>query len=68
MKHFNAVRKFGAVVVLAAVTSPVFAAVDTTGIISELGDAGKAVAVVGGAVLSVIIGIKVFKFIQRAMG
>lgn len=52
---------------VAVVTSPVFAAVDTSVVLSELGEAGKAVAIVGGAVLSVIIGIKVYKFIQRAM-
>ncbi|MCX7206984.1 MAG: major capsid protein [Proteobacteria bacterium] len=52
---------------VAVVTSPAFAVVDTSAVTGELAEAGKAVAIVGGAVLSVYIGIKVFKFIQKAM-
>ena len=43
------------------------AAVDTTAVISALTDAGTAAAVVGGAVLVVLVGIKAFKYIRSAM-
>ncbi len=49
------------------VTSPAFAAVDVSGIKSEIGEAATAVGVVGGAVLLVMVGIKVFKWVRGAM-
>jgi hypothetical protein len=52
---------------VAVVTSPVFAAVDTSVVTGELAEAGKAVGIVGGAILSVYIGIKVYSFIKKAM-
>ena len=56
-------------VVVSALSAPLAAsaAVDTAGVITEIGGAATAVAAVGAAVLLVIVGIKVFKWIARAM-
>lgn len=43
------------------------AAMDTTSITTALTDAGAAAAIVGGAVLVVIVGIKAFKYVRSAM-
>lgn len=43
------------------------AAVDTTAITGAIADAATAGAAVGGAVLVMIVGIKVFKWIRGAM-
>lgn len=43
------------------------AAMDTAGVTSALTDAGAAVAVIGAAVLLVVVGIKVFKWVARAL-
>jgi hypothetical protein len=43
------------------------AAVDTTGLVTEVGTAGTAVAAVGAAVLLVMVGIKVYKWVQRSL-
>lgn len=43
------------------------AAVDTAGITSAIGDAGTAAAAVGAAVLVMIVGIKVYKWVRGAM-
>lgn len=43
------------------------AAFDTTAVIAALTEAGTAVALVGAAVLVVVVGIKAFKFIRAAM-
>lgn len=51
----------------AALVSPAFAAVETTAITTAISDAGAAGAVVGSAVIVMIVGIKVFKWIRRAL-
>ena len=43
------------------------AAVDTTGVVSAIGEAGVAAAAVGAAVLVMIVGIKVYKWVRGAM-
>lgn len=52
----------GATVVAAASQ----AAIDTAPIISSLTDAGAAVAVIGAAVLGVVVVVKTFKYIRGA--
>ncbi|NHQ85297.1 hypothetical protein HA050_04120 [Iodobacter sp. HSC-16F04] len=49
------------------VTAPAFAAVDITAAIAELGEAQKAVGLIGIAALSIAVGIKVFKWAQKAL-
>lgn len=49
------------------VTAPAFAAIDTAAVTTATTEAGAAVAVVGGAVLVVAVGIKVWKWMQRAL-
>lgn len=55
----------GAGTMLAAMAS--HAAIDTAGVTSAISDASAAVAVVGAAVLVAMVGIKVYKWITRAL-
>lgn len=43
------------------------AAVDVTDVVTEIGGAAAPIALIGSAVLMVIVGIKVFKWVRRAM-
>jgi hypothetical protein len=43
------------------------AAVDVTGVVTEIGGAAAPIAAIGSAVLLVMVGIKVFKWVRRAM-
>lgn len=68
----NVVRKAGQLTVgvgagALAVVQSAHAAMDTTGVTTALTDAAAAVAVVGGAVLVVYVGIKTFKMIRAAL-
>lgn len=60
---------FRKVVVGAAALVPAlaFAAPDVTGVVTEIGDAAAPIAAIGSAVLLVMVGIKVFKWVRRAM-
>lgn len=51
----------------AAVASPAFAAVDVADVVAEIGAAAAPIAAIGGAVLTVMVGIKVYKWVRRAM-
>lgn len=51
---------------VAASTAPAFAAVDAA-ITTKLTEAGTDAAVIGGAVLVLIIGIAAFKFMRKAV-
>jgi len=50
-----------------AVTQMASAAIDTSSVTTALTEAATAVGVVGAAVLVVVVGTKVFKFIRAAM-
>lgn len=67
MRYFIQSKKFGAGLVLASVAGASQAAVDTAAITAAVGDAATAGATVGAAVLVMIVGIKVFKWIRGAM-
>lgn len=43
------------------------AAPDVTGVLAEIGGAAVPIAAIGAAVLLVMVGIKVFKWVRRAM-
>jgi len=60
----NALLAAGASLVVA---SSAHAAVDVGDVTTALTDAGAAIAVVGAAVLVVIVGTKVFKWVARAL-
>jgi len=65
----NNVKKIS-VAVVAALSGTVLsasAAMDTTAVTAALTDAGSAVAVVGAAVLVVVVGTKAFKFVRAAL-
>jgi hypothetical protein len=55
---------------LAAVSAPSFAvgtAVDVSGIVTSIGDQAAPVALIGGAVLLLVVGIKAFHWVRRAL-
>ena len=49
----------------ASATTP--AAVDVTAVVSAIDGAATPIAAIGGAVLIVMVGIKVYKWVRRAM-
>lgn len=62
-KRFCMARLSGVVVALAGATLPAFAAVD----VSEIEAAGTDILAVGVAVFAVAVGIKLYKWIRRAL-
>lgn len=50
-----------------AVASASNAAIDTTEVVSEISGLGTAVAAIGGAILLILVAIKGWKLIRRAM-
>lgn len=56
-----------AVAIAAGLVTSAHAAMDTTAVTTALTDAGAAVAVVGAAVLVVIVGVKAFKLVRAAL-
>lgn len=52
---------------LTVLASPAFAAYDTTAVTSGVADAATAVAAIGAAVVLVVLGVKVFKWIARSL-
>ena len=42
-------------------------AVDVTSVVSSIGDQAAPVALIGGAVLVLLVGIKAFKWVRKAM-
>lgn len=67
MRKFAQYKRELAGVATLAVATASQAAVDTTAITAAIGDASTAGAAVGSAVLVMIVGIKVFKWIRGAM-
>lgn len=65
MKNLMKKLSAGAAVVVAS-TAPAFAAVDPA-ITTKLTEAGTDSAVIGGAVLVLIIGISAFRFMRKAV-
>ena len=52
---------------LALVPAVSFAAVDVSSVVSEIEGAATPIAAIGAAVLVVMVGIKVFKWVRRAL-
>jgi hypothetical protein len=67
MKIRNSVVKFGSGLGLLSVAAASQAAVDTSGVVLAITEAGTAAAAVGAAVLVMIVGIKVYKWVRGAM-
>lgn len=59
----NQLKKIGGVAALALTGVPAFAAVDVTAVTA----AGTDIAAVGAAVFAVYVGIKLYKWIRRAL-
>lgn len=59
-------KKF-ALALVGASPALAFAAVDVTAVVTEIGTAAAPIAAIGGAVLVVMVGIKVYKWVRRAM-
>lgn len=60
-------KKVGGAVVAMAPLSSFAAAPDVAGVVTEISGAATPIAAIGAAVLLVIVGIKVFKWVRRAM-
>jgi hypothetical protein len=60
-------KKIAGVVVAVAPMSSFAAAPDVTAVTTEIGGAAAPIAAIGAAVLLIIVGIKVFKWVRRAM-
>lgn len=61
------IRRLAVVAGAALVTSPAFAVVDVSEVVTEIKGAAAPIALIGGAVLVVMVGIKVYKWVQKAM-
>lgn len=67
----NKLKKFGTGVAgftlapFALATGP--AAPDVSGVVTAIGGAAAPIAAIGGAVLLVLVGIKIYKWVRRAM-
>ncbi|HEL4110007.1 TPA: methyltransferase [Stenotrophomonas maltophilia] len=74
-KMFNALKGKGAALAAvgtaALVSSPAFASggggVDVGSVVTAIQGAAAPIAAIGGAVLTVLVGIKVYKWVRRAM-
>ena len=74
-KMLNALKGKGAALAAvgtaALVSAPAFAAggggVDVGSVVSAIQGAAAPIAAIGGAVLTVLVGIKVYKWVRRAM-
>jgi len=61
-------RNLGAGLGLATLSAASFAAApDVAAVVTEIGGAAAPIAAIGSAVLLVMVGIKVFKWVRRAM-
>ena len=56
-----------AALALAFASTSASAAVDVTDVVTEIGGAAAPIAAIGGAVLTILVGIKVYKWVRRAM-
>lgn len=63
MKHTQLLVLSG----LSLLASAAHAVVDTTAVVAEIDGASAPIAAIGAAVLLVLVGIKVFKWVRRAM-
>lgn len=60
-------KKIAGVFVALAPLSAFAAAPDVAGVVTEIGGAAVPIASIGAAVLLIMVGIKVFKWVRRAM-
>lgn len=71
MKYLQAVRNKSAallaVCLMAMVSLPAAAAVDVTAVTTEIAAAAIPIAAIGAAVLLILVGIKVYQWVRRAM-
>lgn len=57
----------GAIVATSAVAGSAMAAIDVTSVSTAMGDAGTAVGTIGAGSLVVSVGVKVWKWVARAL-
>ena len=67
MSNFKRALRYGAVVVTSVAATSAHAAIDLTAVTASLGETGTAIAVIGAAVLVVAVGLKGWKWLQRAL-
>ena len=67
MKLFKVALKYGSPVVLFAAVTSAHAAIDVSGVVTEISGTLAPIALIGAAVLLVIVAIKAFKWVRQAM-
>ncbi|MBB3212685.1 hypothetical protein FHW67_001968 [Herbaspirillum sp. Sphag1AN] len=67
MKILDKTKRLVIAIPLLAASAAHAVAVDVTPVTAAIADAGKAIGVVGAAVLVMVVGMKVWKWIQRAL-
>jgi Inovirus Coat protein B len=67
MKLFKQSLKYGSTALLLASLNSAHAAVDVSAVVAEISGSNAPIAAIGAAVLIVMVGTKVFKWINRAM-
>jgi hypothetical protein len=63
----NKLQQLTAGLALATVAGMANAAVDVTGVTTEIATANAPIAAIGGAVLLVLVAVKIYKWVRRAM-
>lgn len=56
-----------ALAAMATLPAVSMAAVDVTDVVTDIDGAAAPIALIGGAVLAILVGIKIYKWIRRAM-
>lgn len=70
MKTFEQIRKYGpalAGVGALSASLPASAAIDVAAVVTEISGTAAPIAAIGAAVLIVMVGIKAYKWVRRAM-
>jgi Zn-dependent alcohol dehydrogenase len=64
---FKNAAKYGSIALVSAAVTTANAAIDVTSTTAELGEVKVAVLAIGAVVLSIIVGIKLYKWLKQAL-
>lgn len=68
MKRFNVVKKFGVgAAALGAAGAANAAAIDVAAVVTDIGAQAAPIGLIGAAVLILLVGIKAYKWVRRAL-
>lgn len=66
-RNFTVAEKLGVGALVLASSAGAFAEVETTGVVSAISGLGTGVAAIGGAILLILVAIKGYSLIKRAL-